>query len=549
MKTSTSPPRPLPTLAPPPTPMSPPPPESPPSPLAHLLGAAAWTALALLGLPLASFALLAAGHVALGALVLVGAGVLTARGLPTARRLARARPALRRVVGGAAAVFRLTWAGQALALGALAVGALGLVIQKIPAAEGAGLLLTYLDGATALLMIAVAAGVLFPGAWFLLGRTRGRWLSTPLLLVSIALVHPGATTLFRGLEGAAIQTAPLAWAALAIGALALLSAAGVGLALALFPRPFTAMDLHPDGRLLVATRRGTSWLVELPSGRRLARLSGGARLARFARDGATFAVDEHEAIAIRRAQDGASLRHLTGGPASVEAVAIDAGAARVAAVGEGRFLVLWDARDDAPARIELPFAYLRSVAFAPEGPDVLVASHAGGVARVILSDAEPRVVVLHKPAADGGTVHGTLSPTGDGVAWASGRPPIWSRITSRRLRRDRVADAPRATELAESVRRLRFDPTGERLLVLAEDGRVTVFTPSGDAPTLTLDAPGRGLGPLASVAADAGARTVALGGRWGLWAWDPASDALRELSDPRGTGAAPAVAEGTTTSS
>jgi|GEM_PF-3492106 len=492
----------------------------------RLLGAGA-AAASLLGSAVAVAALTrtdATGAAFLAAVV-VGLGVTFApRWL---MRATRGAPVARAAVDGARAVGRVLAVGVAVALAALAAVDLVALVGTEP--DPAMTTAVYLWGAVAFTVAGLGVGVVFPGGWLLPGRARSggvRFVWPALLLVGLALAYPGAYDLFVAVTAALPHQPGLGWDALALVALGALSAVGSALAAWLLPRPVMALDVDGRGRALVS-RRGGARLVDIDGGETLGRFVEGGQLARMSPDGRLMALaGPGDEIAIRRTEDGALVRRLTGAPHGLAALAFDQSGRRLAAVGDPAWAALWDlAMPTTQAeRLRNRVGYGRSVAFARKGAALMVASASGAVSELpLIADGEasgPRKLPV------GAAGRCALTTDGSRLVCAAGTAPVWDRVVALDVRGAELT-VQWGRSIGESARALAVG-AGGRVAVASLDGSLEVFDASGSSI-----AAWRGLGAGVSTLAVDGPR-VLVGGRWGVSCWDVEAGALSPLDGAPG---------------
>lgn len=509
--------------------------------LPRVVGGAAW-ALALLGLAWLASALLTLHSSALALLALaatVGVSALAPRAL---RRASRHRPPLRAVVDGVTLTQRYTLAGQVVAFGALAAAALAAAFDA-QAAVG-GHVTTFLAGAIALLLVGVAAGVVFPGAWFISGRARplDRWLWLPLAIAGVAIAFPLAPLVHRALLDASAVGATLTWELADLLALGLLSAIGTATAFALFPRPWVAVDVAPTGATAVAARLGGGALVDVATGRTRATFLEGRRIARFSSDGAMVALDApDDEVVLRDGRDGAVVRRLDGAPTEVRALAFSPTGRHVAAVGDGGWVAIWDlealaevdATAPAPAtRVPTGLTFGRSLVFSADGRELVIASNAGALVRVKLSDPKqqgrPSASAPERPLTESGLTRATLVPGGRVLAGAAGAVGSPTRVLTLSPHGHQLVPGWSA-ELGDTIRALAFDASGDTLLAVTLRSDLRLFDARTGAARGGRDQLG---GTVASVAATADLRHVVIGGRWAIRVWDRDRDVVTQVDAP-----------------
>ncbi|PKN55403.1 MAG: hypothetical protein CVU56_21540 [Deltaproteobacteria bacterium HGW-Deltaproteobacteria-14] len=450
------------------------------------------------------------------------------------RRLTRRDVVGRAAAEGASALNRWIAPGVAVALSALAVACMVDAMNGRGGEEAAATTATYLVGALALLVAMIGAAVVFPGAWLMPERpwSGGRRLWVPTLLLSLAVVYPGAYGLYVGASAAVVASPSLLADVVLIVALGGASALGMWAARALLPRPFVAVDIDPRGERAVAARAGGAWLVELESGARVASFIEGRRCARFSPDGTLVALDGAGGeVVVRRSTDGALVRRLYGAPRDVQALAFAPDNSTLAAAGEPAWAALWalGSEDDAAVRRPTQAPYARSLAFSPDGRELVVVGGSGGGARVPLT-AGGAPQVIQRASAEGQVARATLSPTGRAVACAAGAAPAWNRVMVTRLSAGHQTPAW-AHDLGETVRVVAYGAGGHVAVAsLLSDVRLY-----DDAGALVASQEQLG-GTVAALAVDASGRRVLVGGRWALRCWEPATGTVVRLA---ARGAAP----------
>ena len=497
---------------------------------ARALGALLWASL-LLALGAGAYALVAADHAALG-LALALASLAATTWLPAAlRRATRHHPRRRAAADGATTLHRATLVGAWAASGAVVAAGLTHAVGAAGAAPPAATLATYLAGAIALLVLALAWIVLLPGALMAPQQpARALRLAAPALLVATAaLTYPTAPALRDALEAFALGATPTA-AALGLFALAgLVSALAVGAGLWLLPRPVAALDVDDAGRFALAARPGGARLVPLEATSSPRRFAEGARCARFAPDGASFALDAGAGeVVVRRTADGAVLRRLVGAPAAPTALAFSSDGATLVAAGEGDALSVWSLAEgatDAARMVRSGVAQAASVAVTGQGQGAVVVHATGGGARVALG-GRPAHEALGAPVLDGAVGRAALSRDGATLAAAVGPVGQLDRVAVLSL----ASGAGRSVQgwpqtLAEPAREVALGARGAHLAVTTAGGEVRLYERSGG---LVGAASLAGAQPSA-VAVDGAGRRVAVGGRWALWCWEPAGGAPRRV--------------------
>ena len=429
---------------------------------ARVAGGALW-GLLLLAPMVAAAALDRAGASGLALLTAAVTTGLAVFGPGLWRRLTRGGAVGRAAAEGASALNRWIAPGVAAALSALAIASLVDAMNGGGAEEGAATTAAYLVGALALLVGLIGAAVVFPGAWLMPERPwgAGRRLWVPTLLVSLALVYPGAYGLYVGASAAVAASPSLLADVLLIVGLGGVSAFGTGAARLLLPRPFVAVDLDGRGERAVAARAGGAWLVALEGGRRVATFVEGRRCARFSPDGTLVALDgAGDEVVVRRSVDGALVRRLRGAPRDVQALAFAPDNSTLAAAGEPAWVALWalGSGGDAAQRRPTLTPYARSLAFTPDGRELAVVGSSGGGARLPLAaDGAPQVI--HRASTDGQVARAVLSPSGRAVVSAVGAAPAWNRVMVSRLNAGHQTPAW-SHDLGETVRVVAYGAGG-----------------------------------------------------------------------------------------
>jgi len=489
-------------------------------PLHRALGASAWALFVLaLGLVSAVTALSGQPIAALAATIL---GALLVWQLPhRLRRASRPHAIARAAADGAVDSHRALLLAELAVFGAVSVAALTNVLDAVADTRNSSILLSYLAGSAAFALLVMSTLVLLPGALFVAERPfpAARWAWGPLLLAAVALAYPGTPLLFEALGRLAASLPPAAAAAALIAITGLLSVVTTALALRLLPRPFSAVDVDPAGDYAVTARFGGSWLIDVRTGQRRAVFPEGVRAVRFSPDGTCFALDADDGeIVLRRTSDGAALRRLTGAPREVAALAFSPDGRRLAAAGAPGWVALWSLTPDAAdtaERLRTDVPLIRSLAFDADGRALVVTNASATGARVLLGAPHAAPQPIHRPLSEGAIAHAVLHPTAKAITFAAGLAPSWDRIVEMQLGHGHQAPSW-VHPLGETVRVAAYGPTGDHVVAASLKSDLRVFGRGGKL----LDAREEVGGTVASLAVDAAARNIVIGGRWALRCWD-----------------------------